>query len=160
MHRITPIVVLVVMGLGLATPASADLTAFLGTTTSPENRAARGAALGVSLVIIGFEFEYSNTEGDETSLAPSLRSGMFNLLLQTPFAVSRLQFYATVGGGMYRERRLDQQDTGLGTNVGGGVKISLAGPLRLRLDYRAFRLGEGTLHRTPQRVYAGLNLAF
>ena len=85
---------------------------------------------------------------------------MFNLLLQTPFAVSRLQFYATVGGGMYQERLLGQEDTGFGTNVGGGVKISLAGPLRLRLDYRAFRLGDGTLHRTPQRAYAGLNIAF
>ena len=39
-----------------------------------------------------------------------------------------------------RFEALDIQETGFGTNVGGGVKIDLVGPLRLRLDYRVFKL--------------------
>ena len=56
----------------------------------------------------------------------------------------------------------------MGTNVGGGVKISLAGPLRVRLDYRIFRLtdefeagvGGGGFSKTSHRFYAGANIAF
>ena len=47
-------------------PAAADLTAFLGRTTTPENRNARGLAIGTGLVIVGFEFEYSATDEDLT----------------------------------------------------------------------------------------------
>jgi opacity protein-like surface antigen len=77
-----------------------------------------------------------------------------------------VQLYGTVGGGYYRVRfeELDVQDTGFGTNVGGGVKIDLAGPLRVRLDYRVFRLGDefeaDLVEATSQRFYAGVNLAF
>jgi hypothetical protein len=69
-----------------------------------------------------------------------------------------MQFYGTIGGGLYRERLGDLQETSFGTNVGGGVKISLAGPLRLRLDYRIFTLGGDAQHRSVQRIYAGLTL--
>jgi hypothetical protein len=49
----------------------------------------------------------------------------------------------------------------VGINVGGGVKMNLAGPLRLRLDYRVFTLrGSDVRHSKPQRFYAGLNLKF
>ena len=44
--------------------------------------------------------------------------------------------------------------------TGGGVKITLAGPLRLPLAYRAFKLGNGALSSPAHRVYAGLNLRF
>jgi hypothetical protein len=43
-------------------------------------------------------------------------------------------------------------------NTGGGVKVSLAGPLRLRVDYRVFKLGSGALYSPAHRIYAGLNL--
>ncbi len=54
----------------------------------------------------------------------------------------KVQLYATLGGGYYRIRYepIDLQKTGFGTNLGGGVKIDLVGPLRLRLDYRVFKL--------------------
>ena len=68
---------------------------------------------------------------------------MFNGLVQTPKGiVPKVQLYATIGGGYYRMRfeALDIQETGFGTNVGGGAKIELVGPLRLRLDYRVFKL--------------------
>ena len=61
---------------------------------------------------------------------------------------------------MYREQLDAREETSFGSNVGGGVKISLVGPLRLRFDYRLFSLRGDPLHRRPQRLYAGLNLAF
>jgi hypothetical protein len=51
-------------------------------------------------------------------------------------------------------------ETNVGVNVGGGVKMSLAGPLRLRLDYRVFTLKGSPRYATPQRFYAGINLKF
>ena len=143
-----------------AAPAYADLTAFIGVTTTPANRPVRGFAGGIALVVIGFEFEYADTAEDDEALAPSLRTGMGNLFVQTPFPVNGLQFYATLGGGLYRERLATLQETHFGINAGGGVKISLAGPLRLRVDYRVFTLRGEPLERRPQRVYAGLNLSF
>ena len=48
----------------------------------------------------------------------------------------------------------------MGLNVGGGVKVNLAGPLRLRFDYRVFTLQGTPRHAKPQRFYAGVNLKF
>ena len=48
----------------------------------------------------------------------------------------------------------------LGINTGGGVKVSLLGPLRARVDYRVFKLRGDPLHAIVHRVYVGLNLAF
>jgi hypothetical protein len=143
-----------------ARPAHADITAFLGITSTPENRAARGLAFGFGLLIVGFEFEYSNIVEDAVEESPSLRTGSGNILIQTPVEIGGMQFYGTAGGGIYRERLLTAQETHFTTNVGGGAKIRLAGPLRLRLDYRVFRLQGHPLHQTYQRFYAGANLAF
>lgn len=140
--------------------ASADVTAFLGTTPTPSNRLATGFSGGIGLVIVGFEFEYSHTREDLEERAPSLRTYMVNGLLQTPFPVAGMQFYATAGGGLYRETLDDDSETNVGINVGGGVKVTLAGPLRLRLDYRVFTLQGDPRHSKPQRLYAGLNIKF
>lgn len=144
----------------VATPAFADLTAFLGANRTPANRPVRGFAAGLSLLVIGFEFEYADTAEDADAAAPALRTGMFNVLAQTPFPVAAMQFYATLGGGLYREELAAHRETSVGANVGGGVKVSLAGPIRLRIDYRVFTLRGSPLHETVQRIYAGLNLAF
>ena len=143
-----------------ATPAFADLTAFIGTTTTPNNRPVRGFAGGIGLLIVGFEFEYANTVEDDDAGAPSLNTGMGNVYAQTPFPVARMQFYATVGGGLYRERLGEIQETNVGVNLGGGVKVTLAGPLKLRVDYRIFRLQGEPLFENPKRLYAGVNLGF
>jgi hypothetical protein len=45
-------------------------------------------------------------------------------------------------------------------NTGGGVKISLLGPVKARVDYRVFKLRGDPLHSTVHRLYAGVNLAF
>ena len=146
--------------LSAAAPADADVTAFLGTNATQSNRPVRGFAAGLSLLVIGFEFEYSDTKRDEAADAPGLRTGMFNLLVQTPFGVSGLQFYGTVGGGLYQEDGGGLEATNAAGNTGVGVKISLVGPLRMRLDYRVFMLRGSPQHDRHQRLYAGLNLAF
>jgi opacity protein-like surface antigen len=146
--------------LAVPSAASADVTAFLGTTPTPVNRVTTGFGIGVGLVIVGFEFEYGHAREDLDELAPSLRTYMFNGLLQTPIPIAGMQFYGTAGGGVYRESLNEDSETNVGINVGGGVKVSLAGPLRLRLDYRIFTLQGDPRHSKPQRFYAGLNLKF
>src|SRR5687767_1999182 len=97
---------LLLLSLFLLVPATsyADITLFLGTNTTPSNRMVRGFSGGLGLVIVAFEFEYASTSEDLTELAPSLKTYMFNGLLQTPFPIARMQPYATAGGGIYRER--------------------------------------------------------
>ena len=142
-------------------PAHADLTGFIGANTSPDNRQVRGFVLGAGLLpVVGFEFEYANTTDDPLAAAPSLKTGMGNVLLQTPFAIMGIQPYFTAGGGMYREELGTHQETGFGLNTGGGAKVSLVGPIRLRVDYRVFKLGSGALVSPAHRVYVGLNLRF
>jgi hypothetical protein len=143
-----------------AAPARADATAFLGANTTPSNRPVKGFAVGMGLLIVAFEFEYATTSDDVAATAPSLKTFMGGVLLQTPVAIFGFQPYFTTGGGIYRESLGAHAETGAGTNVGGGVKVSLAGPLRLRVDYRVFKLGSGALHSPAHRVYAGLNLNF
>jgi opacity protein-like surface antigen len=143
-----------------ARPARADATIFLGADVTPSNRATKGLAVEAGFLVVGFEFEYAQTSEDTAERAPSLKTGMANLLLQTPLPVLGLQPYVTAGVGLYHEELGIHDDTGLGLNTGGGVKIGLVGPLRLRLDYRVFSLGSGALTSPAHRLYAGLNLAF
>ena len=138
----------------------ADATAFLGSHPGPEGGSLRGAALGISLRVLGLEFEYADTVRAGDAEAPSLRSGMVNLLLETPRRPPRPQIYASVGGGVYRERGAATAGAGFARSAGGGIKIPLPGPLRLRVDYRVFSLRGSARGGLPQRIYAGVNLAF
>jgi hypothetical protein len=150
----------ILMTIARPAPAAADVTAFLGVSPTPTNRVVKGLAIGITVLVVGVEFEYSDASEDLDAGAPLLRTGMGNLIVQTPFPIAGFQFYGTAGVGVYRER-LDQiQETNVGMNIGGGVKISMLGPLKLRLDYRLFTLRGEALHDRPQRVYAGLNLMF
>ena len=146
--------------LGTPHAARADVTGFIGANTTPANRMTQGFAVGVGLLIVGFEFEYANTPDDPTALAPALKTGMGNVLVQTPFPLFGFQPYLTTGAGVYSETLGAHSDTSLGTNLGGGVKMSLIGPVRLRVDYRLFNLGRGALSSPAHRVYAGLNIKF
>lgn len=139
-------------------PAHADATLFIGSTATPTRRVTRGFAFGASLIILGFEFEYASTSEDRTPPAPSLKTGMGNVYAQTPLGA--IQFYGLLGGGVYRERLGAAQETSVAGAVGGGAKLSLAGPLRLRLDYRLFNLRGTPRYTRVHRLYAGLNLMF
>ena len=146
--------------LVLASPAFADVTAFIGTTATPSNRAVKGFGIGAGFIIVAFEFEYADTSEDLNDGAPSLRTGMGNVLLQTPLFIHRFQPYFTTGGGVFHESLGTQSETSFAANTGGGVKIALAGPIRARVDYRLFRLSGDPLFETVHRVYAGLNINF
>lgn len=154
------LVMVLVMVLSVARVARADATVFIGAAGDPANRQVRGFAVGVSLLVVGFEFEYAHAVEDLTERAPSLKTGSGNIFFQTPFPIAGLLFYYTAGGGLYREELGTLRETNFGVNTGGGVKVSLAGPLRLRVDYRLFKLLGNPAHGRPQRVYVGLNLAF
>src|SRR6478672_9928061 len=160
MPRVRTLAVAASLVLAAAVPARADVTAFLGANTTPANRQVRGGALGFGLIVIGVEIEYAFTPDDVTAKAPALKTGMGNLVLQTPIAVFGFQPYFTTGGGFYQEEFGPHSDAGFGLNTGGGVKVSLAGPIRLRVDYRVFKLGSGALNSPAHRIYAGLNLKF
>jgi hypothetical protein len=139
--------------------AFADATLFIGKNSANDNSAvARGFAIGVSLVIIGFEFEYSGTSEDDVKLVPSLKTYSGNVFLQTP--TSGVQLYVGTGAGFYRENLNNDDATDFALNTGGGAKIHLAGPLRARVDYRIFNLRGTPRDSTVQRLYAGINLAF
>lgn len=146
--------------LGAAVPASADITVFTGSASSPSNRQTSGASLGLTLLVVGFEFEYASINEDAATGAPAVRTGMANAFIQPPMAIMGITPYATTGVGVYRERLALDSTTSVAFNSGGGVKVSLIGPLRARLDYRVFKL-----RGTPQtslfhRIYVGANLAF
>src|SRR5688500_9707508 len=154
------IAVLVFLATLAPSVAFADITAFLGVNPTPSSRPVKGFAGGVGLLIVAFEFEYADSSEDRDELAPRLRTYMGNGLLQTPVPIAGMQFYATAGGGAYRESIGELSETHVGINVGGSVKMSLFGPVRLRLDYRVFTLQGDPRHSKPQRFYAGLNLKF
>ena len=158
--RLARLLVLSGLLLSTASNAWADATVFWGTATAPSNRTTRGFAIGAGLLIVGFEFEYGDTVEDELDAAPSLRTGMGNLLIQTPFAIAGFQPYFTTGAGVYRESLIGVSETNFGINNGGGVKISLIGPIRARVDYRVFSLRGSPIEDTVQRLYVGLNLKF
>lgn len=147
-----------VMALSVAAPARADFTAFLGASPTPETRWLRGLSAGSGVLVIGWEFEYATLAESET--APGLTTGFGNLLLQTPGLVSPVQVYGTTGVGLYRERLGTRQETHVGSTFGGGVKIRVAGPLRVRLDYRLLRLQGTPLERNVHRYYVGANIGF
>lgn len=158
MKRATVTAVLVTLILAMCpAPAAADATFFFGYAPKPSGRPVRGFALGATMAVIGFEFEYSNTSEKEVPTAPGLKTYMFNAAVMSP---TSFQVYLTGGGGFYNESVLEQSETSFGTNIGGGVKFPIAGPLRLRLDYRVFFLSGDATEKSSQRFYAGANIAF
>ena len=147
-------------------PAFADLTLFAGRAATPAADGAApgltgGAALGMSLRRTGLEFEYARMSADRDGRRPALQTGLFNVIVDTPFRSGRrLRVYGSVGGGLYRERNGERTRTNLAVGGGGGVYLHLAGPFRLRVDYRFFLLRGEAGHRRPRRSYAGLDLGF
>lgn len=141
-----------------ASPARADITAFLGVSPTPNNHSARGFSVGVGLLIVGFEFEYAQLAEDAFERLPALKTYAGNVLVQTP--TDGVQLYGTAGAEGYRENLGTLQETYFGTNIGGGAKIKLVGPVRVRVDYRIFKLQGSPIHSIYQRFYVGGNLKF
>ena len=140
-----------------AVPARADITAFIGLTPTPERHALKGFSVGAGLIIVGWEFEFASIGEDVVNSLPGLKTYSGNFLVQTPTST---QLYATTGVEAYRENLGPLQETSFGTNIGGGVKLKLVGPLRVRADYRIFKLQGSPIHSVYQRFYVAGNLKF
>lgn len=141
-----------------ASPASADITAFLGLSSTPERHFGKGISVGAGFLIVGFEVEYADISEDAGEQLPGLKTYSGNVLAQTP--TDGVQLYGTVGVQGFRETLGAAQETHIGTNIGGGVKIRLLGPVRVRVDYRIFKLQGSPIHDVYQRFYVGGNLKF
>jgi hypothetical protein len=162
-----------VMVLTLSTAAAAaqvldspvNATVFAGVAMTPDPHGAIGVAVGVRprLTAVSLEFEYSRSGSDAAERVPAIVTFSVNFLLQFPVQRSRYQFYGTLGVGVYGLLRDNENSEPDGVqNVGGGAKITVAGPLKLRVDYRAFRLAPipGEYHANEHRVYAGVVAGF
>lgn len=149
---------IVILAAG-ATPARADITAFAGVTTAPSNRTVVGGALGVTLLVVGFEGEFARTRDDPDTTAPALTTGSGNVFVQNPIPIGGFTLYATAGAGLYHEQLGSSGETNVAVNTGVGAKIELVSHVRLRVDYRVFRLSGAPRNPTPKRIYLGLNLA-
>jgi len=147
-----------VMLAASAAPARADITAFLGMSPTPHNHAVRGLGVGVGLLIVGFEFEYANLSEDTLEQLPGMKTYAGNVMVQTP--TPAVQLYGTIGAQGYREFLGPIEETNFGTNIGGGAKINLIGPLRVRFDYRIFKQHGDPIQETYHRFYVGANLKF
>ena len=157
------------ISLGLlmfATPAHADALVFAGALASGNGaRLITGASIGFFFPALGsiggWEVEYARTRGGARS--PRIDTFGASLLVQSLRNADGLQFYGALGGGSYSR---DEAGTVFQANVGGGLKVRLAGPLRLRFDYRLYILQRSdageffTEHRHPQRASAGIGLGF
>jgi hypothetical protein len=157
---ITVLTLTLVVLAASASPARADITAFLGLTPTPERHTLKGISAGAGLIVLGFEVEFAHIGEDTLANLPGLKTYSGNVLVQTPIPVMGTQFYGTAGAEGYRETLGAFQETHVGTNIGGGAKIKLVGPLRVRLDYRIFKLQGSPIHNVYQRFYVGANLKF
>src|SRR5580704_15563482 len=122
MKRIAPVAFFSLIALGVPAIASADATAFVGFSPTVTTRSTTGVSIGLSAIIVGFEFEYSHLDENTVAGAPGLGTGMINLTLQTP---TKMQFYLTAGGGFYKETLNLAGHYNVGDDIGGGIKIPI-----------------------------------
>jgi len=152
--------------LAVAAPARADVTVFLGRSRNSSStpgapavsQGLKGAAFGIGLLVVGFEVEGAQHSEDPVKNIPALKTGMGNVLVQTP--TGNVQLYGTAGGGVFRETLGTSSETNFATNIGGGIKMGIFGPLRLRADYRVLNLRGTPRYKTVQRFYVGASLKF
>ena len=155
------------VGLALAlltlapSPARADIVGFLGSNLTPSSQPIYGAALSINILVVCLEFEFANSPEDLSRGLPGQITGMASVQFVTP--TGRVQAYGGAGIGAGWES-LTGFNSALRTarSIGGGVKIGLAGPLGVRVDYRVMTLNNslGVDTATRQRFYVGLNLHF
>ena len=93
-----------------------------------------------------FEIEYAITLGGATAGKSSSGGISANLVVQTKSPIGGVRFYGIGGIGLYSETSGGGVGSGaiLARNVGGGVKITLGGPFRLRLDEQDLRARKRT----------------
>jgi hypothetical protein len=148
-----------------------NITAFGGVAMAPGPHPAIGVAVGVKSsgllsrrpTPVSLEFEYARSRSDPAGGVPAIVTFAGNLLIQPLRQTSRRRFYGTIGAGLFvhlLDRRSSEANDAW--NIGGGAKVTLAGPLKLRVDYRAFFLFpvSGEYHSNEHRFYAGIVAGF
>jgi hypothetical protein len=156
-YVVRPLVITALTSLVLlARPASAsaDITAFYGFSPTVDTRSAKGVAVGMASLLFGAEFEYSQVAESTADLAPGLKTYMGQGMLITPGR--KAQLYLTAGVGRYNETFGGAEVSGTATSFGAGIKWRLAGPFKIRADYRTFSLQGSPVSNKPKRIYVGL----
>ena len=100
------------LALGVLMPSvvHADATVFIGRNAAGDDRSVvRGFAIGVSLLIVGFEFEYGSSSEDEIKAVPSLKTTSGIAYLQT-IGLPGFQLYS--GDGRRRLSRASPHGSG------------------------------------------------
>lgn len=156
------------LALVLMNPVSAraDATVLVGLTSVEGLRPSLGWSFSYRPSAVGVEVEYLTTTPGNYSAG-----GIFGSVIVMPVTISNVQIFVLGGVGVWGEGFKGGKRTGVlsAANVGGGVLVGLVGPVRLRLDYRLFRLGEvskeeiGAIspsRKHPQRIAAGLYFRF
>ena len=145
----------------MAAPASADITGFLGANTTPDNRPVKGVPSAPAF----WSSASSSNMPPPIRMTPNgerrrSRPAWATCCCRRRSPIFGLQPYFTTGGGVYRERLASTRHTGFGLNTGGGVKISLAGPMRLRSTTGCSNWEAARCYSPAHRFYAGINLKF
>lgn len=152
------------LAIGIPASAAADqgATFLLGMYSPSAPHPAVGFAWRLGGPRGSLEVEYAGTLGRKSGTAPRAASATLNLLIRTPLQVRRAHMYAIAGIGLYGESSGESGSGELSPVVlGVGTKLSLSGPVALRIDYRVFvvrrEAGDprvGTM--VPQRLSVGL----
>jgi hypothetical protein len=142
------------------------VTAFGGVAWAPGPHPASGIAVGVKprdRTPLGLEFEYARSRRDPASGVPGIVTVAGNFVIQPALKWSRVRVYATLGvGGYVLLRDHGSSEANDARNFGGGVKMTIAGPFKLRMDYRRFLLARigGEYHSNEHRLYLGIVAGF
>ena len=112
-----------------------------------------GVAVGSGLLIVGFEFEYAHTErGSGRRLRRRSRPAWATCCCRRRSRSSASSRISRPAAPVYRETLGDAQETRFGIERRRRGEVSLVGPLRLRVDYRVFKLGSDALTRRAPRL--------
>lgn len=171
MHRLRACAFAGAIAVTLAAPVHADGILSFGPTVSTQARPTVAASFGTFIEnsCLGWELEFADTLGNGNPGRRSMGTFGASFLVQSPIRRERLRVYGAVGFGIFGGDLPDGRASGevSYTNFGGGLKLNMAGPLLIRVDYRVVRLGEAPdanpalyEHTHFQRVLVGIGLAF
>ena len=95
MRNIASILTLALVVLAAsASPARADITAFIGLTPTPARHALKGFSVGAGMIVVGWEFEFAHVGENTAEGLTGLKTYSGNFIVQTPTST---QLYATTG---------------------------------------------------------------
>jgi opacity protein-like surface antigen len=147
------------MLIAAPTAARADITAFLGAYLTPTRQSVQGVSIGFKILVAGVEFEAVRAPEDVEKGQPEIQEGSASVLVESP--TGRVKLYGLMGAGLYRMQFAGVAgDTNTSLHVGGGIKITLAGPIGLRVDYRVVKRNGLVESDTRQRLYVGVRVDF